>query len=110
MFRNRKQRRKGSIKGGKSSQGGCARGGGAGNGKGRDSALSGVIRGCRCRILKHHAHGAVRQRLLDMGFIPNAEVEVLRVATLGDPMEIKVGDSCVTLRKREADQIEIVNC
>jgi ferrous iron transport protein A len=42
-----------------------------------------------------------------MGFIPNAELEVLRVATLGDPIEVKVGDSFITLRKHEADQIEI---
>ncbi len=63
--------------------------------------------GQRCRIRRHHAHGAVRQRLLAMGFVPNAEVEVVRVATLGDPMELRVGDSFVTLRKREAAQIEV---
>jgi ferrous iron transport protein A len=75
----------------------------------QDSALSGAVRGCRCRIRRHRARGAVRQRLLDMGFIPNAEVEVLRVATLGDPIEVKVGDSLMTLRKHEADQIEITD-
>lgn len=69
--------------------------------------LSTVGKGCRCRIRRHRAHGAVRQRLMDMGFVPNTEIEVVRVATLGDPMEIRVGDSFVTLRKREADQIEI---
>lgn len=74
-----------------------------------DFSLSGVGRGCCCRIRRHHAHGAVRQRLLDMGLIPNAEVEVLRVAPLGDPMEVKVATSFVTLRKREADLIEIIN-
>ena len=72
-----------------------------------DAALSGAAMGCRCRIRCHRAHGAVRQRLLDMGLIPNAEVEVLRVATLGDPIELKVGDTLVTLRKHEAEQIEI---
>lgn len=72
-----------------------------------DCPLSAVGRGCRCRIRRHHGQGAVRQRLLDMGFVPNAEVEVMRVATLGDPMEIRVGDSYVTLRKREAAEIEI---
>ncbi len=68
--------------------------------------LSAVGKGCRCRIRRHRAGGAVRQRLMDMGFVPNAEVEVVRVATLGDPMEIRVGDSFITLRKREAEQIE----
>ncbi|MFP4316981.1 MAG: ferrous iron transport protein A [Desulfovibrionales bacterium] len=70
-------------------------------------SLSTMGSGCRCRIRRHHAGGAVRQRLLDMGFVPNAEIEVVRVATLGDPMEIRVGDSFVTLRKREAEQIEV---
>ncbi|MFW5734758.1 MAG: FeoA family protein [Oceanidesulfovibrio sp.] len=68
--------------------------------------LSAVGKGCRCRIRRHRGCGAVRQRLMDMGFVPNAEVEVIRVATLGDPIEIRVGDSFVTLRKREAEQIE----
>ena len=78
--------------------------------EGYDNTLSNAGCGRRCRIRCHHAHGAIRQRLLDMGFIPNTEVEVLRVATLGDPMEVKVGDSLVTLRKTEADQIEITSC
>ena len=96
MFRNRKR-------GGKGKPEFC-------NGGKALSAFSCDGRGKRrCRILKHHARGAVRQRLLDMGLIPDTEVEVLRVATLGDPMEIRVGDSCVTLRKREADQIEIID-
>ena len=72
-------------------------------------SLSEVGRGCCCRIRRHHAQGAVRQRLLDMGLIPNAEIEVLRVAPLGDPMEVKVATSFVTLRKREADLIEIIS-
>ena len=96
MSRNRKR---GGRKGSQSKKNGKAL-----------SAFTGSGRGsCRCRILKHHSRGAVRQRLLDMGLIPDAVVEVLRVATLGDPMEIKVGDSYVTLRRREADQIEIVD-
>ena len=75
----------------------------------RVCSLSNVGRGCCCRIRRHHALGAVRQRLLDMGLIPDAEVEVMRVAPLGDPIEIKVATSFITLRKQEADQIEIVN-
>lgn len=74
----------------------------------RDCTLSAVGCGNRRRIKRHRAIGAVRQRLLDMGLIPNTEVEVIRVAPLGDPIEVKVGDSRVTLRKTEADQIEII--
>lgn len=69
--------------------------------------LTQVANGRRCRIRRHRAHGAVRQRLLDLGFVPNAEVEMVRCATLGDPLELRLGDYFVTLRKREADLIEV---
>lgn len=63
--------------------------------------------GCQCRIRRHMAHGAIRQRLLDLGFVPNATVEMVRCATLGDPLELRVGDYYVTMRKKEAELIEI---
>ncbi len=69
--------------------------------------LTQVPKGCRCRIRRHMAHGAIRQRLLDLGFVPNAEVEMVRCATLGDPLEMRLGDYYVTLRKREAELIEV---
>lgn len=69
--------------------------------------LTHVGKGCRCRIRRHRANGAIRQRLLDLGFVPNTEVEMVRCATLGDPLELRVGDYYVTLRKREADLIEV---
>ncbi len=58
-------------------------------------------------IRQHHSVGAVRQRLLDLGFVPGREVKVLRVATLGCPLELKVSGYCVTLRRTEARQIEV---
>ncbi len=69
--------------------------------------LTQVANGCRCRIRQHKSCGAIRQRLLDLGFVPNAEVEMVRCATLGDPLEMRLGDYYVTLRKREADLIEV---
>lgn len=69
--------------------------------------LTQVGKGCRCRIRGHMARGAVRQRLLDLGFVPDAEVEMVRCATLGDPLEMRLGDYYVSLRKREADLIEV---
>ncbi|TWI75661.1 ferrous iron transport protein A [Desulfobotulus alkaliphilus] len=71
--------------------------------------LTEVGKGCRCRIRGHQSVGAVRQRLLDLGFVPNMEVEMVRCATLGDPLEMRVGDYYVTLRKREAALIEVEN-
>ncbi len=72
-----------------------------------DQILTQVANGCRCRIRRHRASGAIRQRLLDLGFVPNAEVEMVRCATLGDPLEMRLGDYYVTLRKREADLIDV---
>ncbi|MCJ8499787.1 FeoA family protein [Desulfatitalea alkaliphila] len=69
--------------------------------------LADIGTGCRCRIRRHRSQGAIRQRLLDLGFVPNAEVEVVRCATLGDPLQMRLGDYSVTLRKREADLIEV---
>ncbi|GAB7081272.1 FeoA family protein [Megalodesulfovibrio paquesii] len=64
-------------------------------------------KGCACRVRRHRACGAVRQRLLDLGFLPGAEVEVVRVATLGDPIEVRIGGYFVALRKEEADRIDV---
>ncbi len=58
-------------------------------------------------IKQHHSSGAVRQRLLDLGFVPGRDVKVLRVATLGCPIELKVSGYCVTLRRTEARLIEV---
>lgn len=69
--------------------------------------LTQIPKGKRCRIRKHLAHGAIRQRLMDLGFLPNAEVEMVRCATLGDPLELRIGEYFVTLRKQEAALIEV---
>ena len=52
--------------------------------------------------------GALRQHFLDMGMIPGAEVTVVKLAPMGDPMELQVHGYELTLRLAEADQIEIV--
>ena len=63
--------------------------------------------GCRAKIRCHHARGAIRQRLLDLGFVPQTEVEVIRRAPLGDPIECCVANYKVALRQSEADLIEV---
>lgn len=52
--------------------------------------------------------GDVQQRLMEMGVSDGAEIEVLRYAPLGDPMEIVVRGFHLTLRKEEASLVEIV--
>ena len=51
--------------------------------------------------------GELRQHFLDMGMIPGAEVTVVKLAPMGDPMELQVHGYELTLRLAEADQIEI---
>lgn len=51
--------------------------------------------------------GALRQHFLDMGMIPGAEVTVVKLAPMGDPMELQIHGYELTLRLSEAAQIEI---
>ncbi len=51
--------------------------------------------------------GALRCRLLDMGLIPKTKVTLQKVAPMGDPIEIRLRDYELTLRKEEADKIEV---
>ncbi|WGV98861.1 FeoA family protein [Vibrio sp. YMD68] len=60
-------------------------------------------------ILSHHAEGVVRQRLLDLGLIPEMELELVRYAPMGDPLEIRVGLTNVVIRVKEAETV-IVDC
>lgn len=52
--------------------------------------------------------GALRCRFLDMGLIPKTRVEVKKVAPMGDPIEIRLRGYELTIRKEDAEKIEIV--
>lgn len=82
------------------------KGHGMGRGNGHRT-LCDIRPGCKARIHCHHSNGAIRQRLLDLGFVPESIVDVVRCAPLGDPIECKVANYCVTLRKSEASLIEV---
>lgn len=60
-----------------------------------------------CRVVAVPARGALRTRLLAMGFVPGAGIEVLRAAPLGDPVEYRVKGYCISLRKEEARLISV---
>jgi ferrous iron transport protein B len=49
----------------------------------------------------------LRQTLLDLGFIPGTEIELIRKAPLGDPYEVKIRGFEITLRKDDAADIEV---
>jgi len=59
-------------------------------------------------ITKVRGRGVFRKRILEMGFIPGKEVEVIRSAPLKDPVEFKILDSLVSLRRAEANLIEVI--
>ena len=58
-------------------------------------------------IAQVRGEGDVQQRLQEMGLIDGVEIEVLRHAPLGDPMEIRVLDSNLALRRSEAMHVEL---
>ena len=59
------------------------------------------------RVVEIAGKGAVRQRLLEMGLIEGTEVEVVRSAPLGDPIEVELHSYLLSLRKAEAAAVTI---
>ncbi len=59
------------------------------------------------RVVKLHGEGAVKRRIMDMGITRGVEVHVRKVAPLGDPVEITVRGYELSIRKADAEMIEI---
>jgi ferrous iron transport protein A len=60
-------------------------------------------------VLKLHGEGAVKRRIMDMGITKGTEVIIRKVAPLGDPVEVTVRGYELSLRKVDAQMIEIRN-
>ena len=58
-------------------------------------------------VLKLHGEGAVRRRIMDMGITKNVEVFIRKAAPLGDPIEVNARGYELSLRKADAEMIEI---
>lgn len=58
-------------------------------------------------VVKLHGEGAVKRRIMDMGITKNTVIYVRKVAPLGDPIEVKVRNYELSLRKADAEMIEI---
>ena len=58
-------------------------------------------------VVKLHGEGAVKRRIMDMGITKGTEVYVRKVAPLGDPVEVKVRGYELSLRKADAEMIEV---
>ena len=63
--------------------------------------------GSTVSVKKLHGEGAVKRRIMDMGITKGIEVTVRKVAPLGDPMEINVRGYELSLRKADAQMIEV---
>ena len=63
--------------------------------------------GHRAKVIKVGGECAIRRRIMDMGITKGVEIYVRRVAPLGDPMEIFVRGYELSLRKADADMIEV---
>jgi ferrous iron transport protein A len=64
--------------------------------------------GARARVLSVKGAGAVARRLMEMGVVPGAPVRVVKCAPLGDPLEVRVRNYHLALRRSEAQTISVV--
>ena len=71
------------------------------------STLKGIKPGQSAVVKKLNGEGALRQHFLDMGVIPGTEVTVIKLAPMGDPMELMLHGYKLTLRLDDADKIEV---
>ena len=60
------------------------------------------------KVVKLHGEGAVKRRIMDMGITKGVEIYVRKVAPLGDPLEITVRGYELSVRKADAEMIEIL--
>ena len=63
--------------------------------------------GGSARVIRIHGEGAVRRRIMDMGITKGTEIRVQKVAPLGDPIEVTVRGYELSLRKADAENIEV---
>ncbi len=59
------------------------------------------------KVVKLHGEGAVKRRIMDMGITKGVDVHVRKVAPLGDPVEVTVRGYELSIRKADAEMIEV---
>ena len=69
--------------------------------------LKDVKVGDDAKVVKLYGEGAVKRRIMDMGITKGVEVNIRRVAPLGDPIEVTVRGYELSLRKEDAQMIEV---
>ncbi len=63
--------------------------------------------GVAVKVVKVHGQGAIRRRIMDMGITKGVTISIRKVAPLGDPIEITVRGYELSLRKADAEMIEV---
>ncbi len=71
------------------------------------NTLKNVKIGSTAKVVKLHGEGAVRRRIMDMGITKGVEIYVRKVAPLGDPIELTVRGYELSIRKEDAEMIEV---
>ncbi len=69
--------------------------------------LKDVKIGHTARVVKLHGDGAIKRRIMDMGITKGVQIYVRKVAPFGDPIEVYVRGYELTLRKADADMVEV---
>ncbi|WP_096084940.1 FeoA family protein [Agaribacterium haliotis] len=69
--------------------------------------LADLKHGSNSLISNIDSSGEAAKRLSQLGVIPGAEVRILRAAPLGDPMQVRVDNTVLSIRKRDAAQIQV---
>lgn len=68
----------------------------------KDAAIGSTV-----KVVKLHGEGAVKRRIMDMGLTKGVEVFVRKIAPLGDPVEVMVRGYELSLRKADAEMVEV---
>lgn len=63
--------------------------------------------GSTAKVVKLHGEGAVKRRIMDMGITKGVDVHIRKLAPLGDPIEVTVRGYELSLRRADADMIEV---
>ena len=71
------------------------------------NTLKEVAVGKTAKVVKLHGEGAIKRRIMDMGITKGTEIYVRKVAPLGDPIEITVRGYELSLRKADAETVEV---
>ncbi len=71
------------------------------------NTLKTVPVGKTAHVVKVHGDGPLRRRIMDMGLTKDAEIYVMKVAPFGDPIEVIVRGYSLSIRKADAEMIEV---